>query len=180
MDDEYVNMVKEKIVSQLEEVYDPEIPINIYDLGLIYEIKLKSENSCHILMTLTSPTCPTAEYIQAMVEEAALSVDEITECDVELTFEPMWTPQRVSKEVREEMGMFVEENEDSPEHIQEQIKKQDAIQVGQTFQGVSNNPEAKDIRVCFNCGATEKMRPLIKGVFNNEDVYICTKCIPKF
>lgn len=181
MDKEYIESVTQKIVSQLEEVYDPEIPINIYDLGLIYKIEIKSENSCYILMTLTSPTCPTAEYIQAMVEEAALSVDEIQECDVELTFEPRWTPDLVSTEVKEEMGFFAETKPDeTPQHIKDEIKKQENLQVQETFSAVSSNPQAQEIRVCFNCAVTEKVRPLLMGYFNNEQVYICTKCIGKF
>ncbi len=181
MDDEFKKLVTDKIISQLEEVYDPEIPINIYDLGLIYEINIKSENSAHILMTLTSPTCPTAEYIQAMVEEATLSVEEITECDVELTFDPMWTPQRVSQEVREEMGFYAENTpQDTQEKIKQDIAKQQEVQIQAGFERVSENPQANDIRVCFNCAVTDKVRPLLKGYFNNEEIYICTICISKF
>ena len=184
MDEEYKQQITEKIISQLEEVYDPEIPINIYDLGLIYEINLISENKAHILMTLTSPTCPTAEYIQAMVEEAVLSIEEISECDVELTFDPLWTPQRVSQEVREEMGFFAETDntihKDTQQKIKQDIAKQQEIQVQAGFQDVSSNPQTTDIRVCFNCAVTEKVRPLLSGFYNGEEVYICTRCISKF
>jgi len=185
MNDEYKKRVSDKIISQLEEVYDPEIPINIYDLGLIYEINIISENSVHILMTLTSPTCPTAEYIQAMVEEACLSVEEVDECDVELTFDPMWSPERVSQEVREEMGFFAENTPaDTQQKIKQDIAKQQEVQVQAGFEGisedVSSNPKASDVKVCFNCAVTQNIRPLLHGFFNNEEVYICTKCISKF
>lgn len=186
MDEEYKNRVTEKIISQLEEVYDPEIPINIYDLGLIYEINIISENKVHVLMTLTSPTCPTAEYIQAMVEEATLNVEEVEECDVELTFDPMWSPERVSLEVREEMGFFAQSDainntpQDTQQKIKQDIAKQQEVEVQAGFEGVSDNPTTSDIKVCFNCAATQKIRPLLHGFFNNEEIYICTKCISKF
>lgn len=181
MDEHYKQQIKEKIISQLEEVYDPEIPINVYDLGLIYEINILTENTCHILMTLTSPTCPTAEYIQAMIEEAALNVDEMLKCDVELTFEPRWSPEKVSQEVKEEMGFFAESTpQDTQQAIKEDIAKQEQLQVQAGFTGIGNNPQAQDVKVCFNCAATQKVRPLLHGFFNNEEVYICTKCITKF
>ena len=181
MDTQEREHIKDKIISQLEEVYDPEIPINVYDLGLIYEITVKDDNSAHILMTLTSPTCPTAEYIQAMVEEAVLNVEEISLCDVELTFSPLWTPERVSQEVREEMGMFADNTpKDTQEKIKADIAKQQEVEIQAGFSSVSSNPQAQDIKVCFNCAAQEKVRPLLQGVFNGENVYICTKCISKF
>lgn len=181
MDSVYIKNVQEKIISQLEEVYDPEIPINIYDLGLIYEINIKTPNSCHILMTLTSPTCPTAEYIQAMIEEAATNVEEIQECDVELTFEPKWTPEMVSKEVREEMGFIVQDSADAPEHVKSSFKEQENIQLQETFKGVdSNSSNSQEIKICFNCSITEEKLPLLKGSYKGKNVYICTKCILKY
>lgn len=181
MNAEYIEHIKQKIISQLEEVYDPEIPINVYDLGLIYEINIIEEHKAHILMTLTSPTCPTAEYIQAMVEEACLNVEEIMNCDVELTFDPLWTPERVSQEVKEEMGFFSENTpQDTQQKIKQDIAKQQEIQVQAGFEGISDNPQANSVKVCFNCAATQKVRPLLHGYYNGEEVYICTKCISKF
>ena len=176
---EYEERVQEKIISQLEEVYDPEIPINIYDLGLIYKITLTSSNSCHILMTLTSPTCPTAEYIQAMVEEAATNVEEIDECDVELTFEPRWTPDRVSMEVREEMGFIVQDSDTAPDHVKESMKQHENLQLQETFKPASSE-KGDDIKICFNCSITEDKLPLLKGTYKGREVYICTKCIMKY
>ncbi|MCH8519498.1 MAG: iron-sulfur cluster assembly protein [Nanoarchaeota archaeon] len=184
--DEYRNEITEKIISQLEEVYDPEIPINIYDLGLIYKITLTSSNSCHILMTLTSPTCPTAEYIQAMVEEAATNVLEIDECDVELTFEPRWNPEMVSQEVREEMGFIVQDSDTAPEHVKTSMKEHENLQLQETFKGVNQGRnsnvgrEEGAVRVCFNCSITEDKLPLLQGVYKGRDVFICTKCIMKY
>ena len=177
--DEYKEEVTQKIISQLEEVYDPEIPINIYDLGLIYEINLLSETKVHILMTLTSPTCPTAEYIQAMVEEAALSVPEIQECDVELTFEPRWSPERVSMEVREEMGFIVQDSATAPDHVKESMKQHENLQLQETFKPTSSE-KGDDIKICFNCSITEDKLPLLKGTYKGREVYICTKCIMKY
>ncbi|MFP4402148.1 MAG: metal-sulfur cluster assembly factor [Candidatus Nanoarchaeia archaeon] len=175
------NPIIQKIISQLEEVYDPEIPINIYDLGLIYKIELQDSKSCHITMTLTSPTCPTAEYIQAMVEEAAMSVDEIEECDVELTFEPRWTPDLVSMEVREEMGFVVQdENSQAPEHVRQSISQHEDLQLQETFKGAQSTSRGEGVRVCFNCTITEEKRPLLQGVFKGKDVFICTQCIVKY
>jgi metal-sulfur cluster biosynthetic enzyme len=175
------NPTIQKIISQLEEVYDPEIPINIYDLGLIYKITLPTPNTCYILMTLTSPACPTAEYLQAMAEEAAVSVDEIDECEVELTFEPKWTPEMVSLEVREEMGFAIQdENSQAPEHVKESISQHEDLQLQETFKGVNSEQTSKSVNVCFNCSITEQKVPLIKGVYKNQNIFICTRCISKF
>lgn len=94
------------IVEKLKEVYDPEIPVNVYEIGLIYEINVAEDGKAHILMTLTSPNCPVAEILPMEVKEKAEEVEEVTEVEVELTFEPPWTMDMLTDEARLELGMF--------------------------------------------------------------------------
>ncbi|MFV0507253.1 MAG: metal-sulfur cluster assembly factor [Bacteroidales bacterium] len=97
--------VEEKIIEHLKEVYDPEIPVNIYDLGLIYSVSV-SENKAHIVMTLTAPGCPVADILLDDVKQAALAPDEVEDAEVELTFEPPWDKSMMSEEARLELGFF--------------------------------------------------------------------------
>ena len=92
---------KDKILKLLGEVYDPEIPISIVDLGFIYEITIQ-ENRVKVLMTLSSPVCPMSRLILRMVQEKLESAGY--EAEIELTFDPLWTPERMSKEIREKFG----------------------------------------------------------------------------
>ena len=94
------------IVEKLKEVYDPEIPVNIYDIGLIYEINVSENGHASILMTLTSPNCPVAESLPLEVKEKAEETEGVSEVDIELTFEPPWTMDMLSDEARLELGMF--------------------------------------------------------------------------
>jgi len=94
------------IIEKLKEVYDPEIPVNVYEIGLIYEINVKEDGRAHILMTLTSPNCPVAEILPMEIREKAEEVEEIKEVEVELTFEPPWTMDMLTDEARLELGMF--------------------------------------------------------------------------
>ena len=96
---------KEKIIENLKEVYDPEISIDVYNLGLIYEINIK-EQHVDILMTLTSAFCPAADMIIADVHEAVTKLEEIETCDVEVTFEPPFTPEMMSDEAKMIAGFF--------------------------------------------------------------------------
>lgn len=92
------------VVERLKNIYDPEIPVNIYDLGLIYKIEFDTRGEylfCFITMTLTSPGCPVADSLLAQVKYVTLSVPEIDEVSVELTFEPMWDMTRLTEEGRE-------------------------------------------------------------------------------
>lgn len=96
--------LKEKIIERLKLVYDPEIPANIYDLGLIYEIELKYENKlyfCDITMTLTTPSCPVADGLQDQVKYAVQALDEIFEVYVKLVFDPIWSTSMITEEGRE-------------------------------------------------------------------------------
>lgn len=94
---------EENIIFALKTVYDPEIPVDVYELGLIYEIKIEDQ-VVHILMTLTSPNCPVAESLPLEVERAAASVEGVKEANVSLTFEPPFTQDMMSEEAKFELG----------------------------------------------------------------------------
>lgn len=94
------------IIERLKDVYDPEIPVNIYDLGLIYSVDIDEANKASVIMTLTAPGCPVADMLVEDVRQAALAVDGITEADVELTFDPPWDKSMMSEEARLELGFF--------------------------------------------------------------------------
>ena len=99
--------VEEKLIVNLKNVFDPEVPTNIYDLGLIYNIEFDINSNylyCTITMTLTSPTCPVAESLLEQVKYVALAVDEIDEAFVKLVFNPPWDPSMMSEDAREVMG----------------------------------------------------------------------------
>lgn len=98
--------LEEQIVSALRGVYDPEIPVNIFDLGLIYLIKITNGKDIHIEMTLTAPACPVAGSMPGAVERAVKRVPGIESVDVQLVWEPPWGPERMSDEARLELGMF--------------------------------------------------------------------------
>ena len=97
--------VKDEIIEALKKVYDPEIPVNIYDLGLIYEIKLEGAEA-HIWMTLTSPNCPVAESLPIDVCAAAESVEAVSEAKVAVVWSPPWTPDMMSEAAQLELGMY--------------------------------------------------------------------------
>ena len=97
---------KEAIVEQLKTIFDPEIPVNIYELGLIYEVTVLEGNKAHILMTLTAPACPAAEIIPEEVKEKSLEVEGIEEAEVELTFDPPWSKEMMSEEAQLELGFM--------------------------------------------------------------------------
>lgn len=96
----------DKIVRVLKTIYDPEIPVDIYELGLIYDVFISEESNAKILMTLTSPNCPVAEILPAEVAEKIKTIDEINDCEVEITFEPAWTQDMMSEEAKLELGML--------------------------------------------------------------------------
>ena len=98
--------LKDQIVESLKTVYDPEIPVDIWELGLIYEINVKGEDALEIIMTLTAPNCPAAGILPAEVEEKAKSVPGIKEVDVQVTFDPPWDMSMMSEEARLELGMM--------------------------------------------------------------------------
>jgi len=94
------------IIDNLKEVYDPEIPVNVYDLGLIYNVDVDENNTANIIMTLTAPGCPVADMLVEEITEAARSVDTIETVNVDLTFEPPWEKSMMSEEARLELGFF--------------------------------------------------------------------------
>ena len=96
----------EKIVGVLKSIFDPEIPVDIYELGLIYDVFINEDNDVKILMTLTSPNCPVAETLPVEVEEKVKSLDEIKDVQVEITFDPPWTQDLISEEAKLELGML--------------------------------------------------------------------------
>jgi metal-sulfur cluster biosynthetic enzyme len=97
--------MQDSIVENLRQVFDPEISINVYDLGLIYEINLK-ETHCDIVMTLTSAFCPAADEIIADVHGAVCAVDGIETCDVDITFDPPFGPDKMSEDVKMMLGVW--------------------------------------------------------------------------
>jgi FeS assembly SUF system protein len=96
----------EKIVKILKTIYDPEIPVDIYELGLIYDVLVNEENDVKILMTLTSPNCPVAETLPVEVEEKVKSLNAIKDAEVEITFDPPWTQDLMSEEAKLELGLL--------------------------------------------------------------------------
>jgi len=96
----------EKTVAVLKTIYDPEIPVDIYELGLIYDVFVNEKNEVKILMTLTTPNCPVAETLPVEVEEKVKSLDAVKEAEVEITFDPPWTQELMSEEAKLELGML--------------------------------------------------------------------------
>ena len=103
--DSDTDAIKEQIISNLKEVYDPEISVNVYDLGLIYNINIE-RNTCIITMSLTSAFCPAADMIVSDVTYAAQSVDAIEKVDVNITFDPQWGPEMMSEDAKLILGIF--------------------------------------------------------------------------
>ena len=96
----------EKIVKELKSIFDPEIPVDIYELGLISDVFVNEDNEVKILMTLTSPNCPVAESLPQEVEEKIRSIDEVKTAEVEITFDPPWTKDLMSEEAKLELGFL--------------------------------------------------------------------------
>ena len=98
--------LEDLIVAAIKTVYDPEIPVDVYELGLIYDIKINDDGMVHIDMTLTSPSCPVAESLPVEVEEKVKGIEEVTGCKVNITFEPPWDKEMMSEEARYELGFM--------------------------------------------------------------------------
>ena len=97
--------VKNKIIEEIRKIYDPELPVNIYELGLIYDIKVKDEKFAIIKMTLTTPNCPVAESLPKEVKESAMQVEEIDEVDLELVWDPPWNKDMMSDAAKLELNL---------------------------------------------------------------------------
>jgi FeS assembly SUF system protein len=106
MNDQNNNELKEKVVQALKMVYDPEIPVDVYELGLIYEINIFPINNVFILMTLTSPACPAAEMIPGDVEAKVKAIPEVNDVTVEITFDPPYTQDMMSEVAKLELGLL--------------------------------------------------------------------------
>ena len=100
------NLLGEKIVKELKQVFDPEIPVDVYELGLIYDVFINEDYEVKILMTLTSPNCPVAESLPKEVEDKVKSIDEVKDAEVEITFEPPWEKSMMSEEAKLELGFL--------------------------------------------------------------------------
>ena len=96
---------KELIIEEIRKIYDPEIPVNIYELGLIYDIQVENENSAKIKMTVTTPNCPVAESLPKEVKEGVMQVDGIEEVDLELVWDPPWTKDMMSEAAKFELNL---------------------------------------------------------------------------
>ena len=93
----------EKIVAMIKTIFDPEIPVDIYELGLIYDVFVNQDTDVKVLMTLTSPNCPVAETLPMEVEEKIRSIEEVRNAEVEITFDPTWTQDMMSEEAKLEL-----------------------------------------------------------------------------
>lgn len=96
----------DKLIGQLKTVYDPEIPVDIYELGLIYKVDVSDDLDVAIQMTLTAPGCPVAGEMPGWVQEAVMKVEGVKSCDVDLVFDPAWDPSRMSDEAKLQLNMF--------------------------------------------------------------------------
>ncbi len=97
------------VIKALKQVYDPEIPVNIYDLGLIYELVINKEHDVAIKMTFTAPNCPMADEVMAEVKTSVEDVPGIKSCNIELVFEPVWDKSMLSEEARLDLGLDIED-----------------------------------------------------------------------
>lgn len=104
--DEQIANIGDNIIRALKTVYDPEIPVDIYELGLIYDVQISDEGEVKVIMTLTTPNCPVAETLPMEVEEKVAKVEGVVKAHVELTFEPTWTKDMMSEEAMFELGML--------------------------------------------------------------------------
>ena len=96
---------KEKIIEEIRKIYDPELPVNIYDLGLIYDIQIKDENFVIIKMTLTTPNCPVAESLPKEVKDGVMQVEGVKDVDLELVWDPPWNKDMMSEAAKLEMNL---------------------------------------------------------------------------
>jgi metal-sulfur cluster biosynthetic enzyme len=98
--------LREQVLEILHDVYDPEIPLNIADLGLIYDLQVSDEGNVYILMTLTAPGCPVGDLIAQEIQDRVLALPGVRDVRVDITFDPLWTPERITEEGREALRAF--------------------------------------------------------------------------
>jgi len=97
--------LKDKVIAEIKKIYDPEIPVNIYELGLIYDIKINKENIVDIKMTLTTPNCPVAESLPKEVEESVKEIEEVKDAKLELVWDPPWDKSMMSEAAKLELNL---------------------------------------------------------------------------
>ena len=97
---------EETVIDAIRTVYDPEIPVDIYELGLIYTIDIHDDGRVKVEMTLTAPACPSAQELPLMVREAVMGIDGVTDCEVDTVWDPPWDQSRMSEEARLQLNMF--------------------------------------------------------------------------
>ena len=95
-----------KVVEALRSVYDPEIPVSVFDLGLIYDLRFSEDGVVLVIMTLTTPSCPVAEEIPEWIKRAIMLVEGVEEVEIDLTWEPFWRPEYMTEAARLELGLF--------------------------------------------------------------------------
>ena len=98
--------LKDKVILEIKKIYDPEIPVNIYELGLIYKIDIENEKKVKIDMTLTSPNCPVAESLPKMVKDNILKLDGVNDVDLKLVWDPPWTKDKMSEAAKLELNLL--------------------------------------------------------------------------
>ena len=108
----------EKVILALKQVYDPEIPVNIYDLGLIYELNIRKSREVYVKMTFTAPNCPMADEVMAEVRRSVEDVPGVTGCEIELVFEPVWDQSMFSDEARIILGYDIDFSDEEGEGVQ--------------------------------------------------------------
>ncbi len=106
MTQEDVQHLGDVIIEKIKTIYDPEIPVDIYELGLIYDVMISEDNDVKILMTLTSPNCPVAETLPMEVEEKVKTIEDVKDAEVEITFDPAWSQDMMSEEAKLELGFL--------------------------------------------------------------------------
>ena len=106
MDKKQIKELEDKIVVVLKNIFDPEIPVNIYELGLVYEVKVEEDGKVYILMTLTTPNCPVAESLPEQVKEEVGFLTGVTSVELEITFEPPWDQDMMTEEAKLELGLL--------------------------------------------------------------------------
>jgi len=106
MDTKEKEILGVKIVETIKTIFDPEIPVDVYELGLIYDVFVNEDKDVKILMTLTTPNCPVAETLPMEVEEKVKSLDDVRNAEVEITFDPPWTQDMMSEEAKLELGFL--------------------------------------------------------------------------
>ena len=104
--DEQIADIGENIIKALKTVFDPEIPVDIYELGLVYDVQISEDGDVNVVMTLTTPNCPVAESLPQEVKEKVAAVENVKSVDLELTFEPSWNKDMMSEEAKFELGIL--------------------------------------------------------------------------